>query len=61
MVPYQISASLVVQNSVLKLFRVTDADDGKSDNKAISVQLSWDLTELGNRYIFIRTLPLTEK
>ena len=24
-----------------------DADDGNSDNKAISVQLSWGLTELG--------------
>ena len=27
---------------------MTDADDGNSDNKAISVQLGWDLTELGN-------------
>ena len=24
-----------------------DPDDGNSDNKAISVQLGWDLTELG--------------
>ena len=48
---------MVVYKFVLKLFRVTDvadadadadADDGNSDNKAISVQLSWGLTELGN-------------
>ena len=26
----------------------TGLDDGNSDNKAISVQLSWGLTELGN-------------
>ena len=45
---------MVVYKFVLKLFRVTDvadadadADDGNSDNKAISVQLSWGLTELG--------------
>ena len=25
-----------------------NADDGNSDNKAISVQLGWDLTELGS-------------
>ena len=30
----------------------TRTDDGNSDNKAISVQLSWGLTELGN-YVFI--------
>ena len=43
---------MVVYKFVLKLFRVTDvadADDGNSDNKAISVQLSWGLTELGKR------------
>ena len=48
---------MVVYKFVLKLFRVTDvadadadADDGNSDNKAISVQLSWGLTELGNSW-----------
>ena len=48
---------MVVYKFVLKLFRVTDvadadADDGNSDNKAISVQLSWGLTELGNILYF---------
>ena len=26
-----------------------DMDDGNSDNKTISVQLGWDLTELGKK------------
>ena len=52
---------MVVYKFVLKLFRVTDvadadadadADDGNSDNKAISVHLSWGLTELGkNKFL----------
>ena len=29
------------------------ADDGKSYDKAILVQLSWDLTELGKRMVII--------
>ena len=27
-----------------------DADEGNSDNKAISVQLGWDLTQLGKNH-----------
>ena len=53
---------MVVYKFVLKLFRVTDvadadadADDGNSDNKAISVQLSWGLTELGNKQAMLST------
>ena len=36
------------QNAVFKLFWTRDRRDGQSDNRANSVQLGQDLTELGN-------------